>query len=1080
MARSGRTLVTCVLLLLPLLLAGAALPAAPSQPADTLTIPNSSVTPTVDGSCVTGGLEYGDANVITFTVGIYPVQVNVKHTVGDLYVCLSGLIIPDVATRNGPNAVVYIDRAGVGGSVPNSDTFAFTVSYSGTVTGLRGGSNGYNGPAPLSPDDFLAARVQGEFSWSAEFAISHALLGGADWTTTGQTIGIAFAQQWVTAPGDDYGWPNGYIWSVPDTWGRGHISSSGGSSSLNYHWNALEVTQSIQSLFNSVVLVANKRTFVRGHVLSNQTRGPVTARLLGSRGGVSLGSPLLPANPGGTIIGYLNPSRGSLNDSFLWELPSNWTTAGTLSLTAELNPFHNPSESSYADNEITASGLNFLATHPLRIRLYDVVYQATSGVTVTTSLFDQQMLESWLRREYPISGLASTRRTVTVVGSDNPLVTNIGTAAGWVNGLMDRQRNLTPGNDPGWLYVGQVGPQGGFMRGITPWSPAWTTAAPTGGTPFCPSYGGPCFDFDGSFGDWYGAHEIGHALGRPHVGRYTSDIGCGADFWFFQPEYPYQIAIIGGPIDTFDFTDRFFGFDAGDSGLGQPIRVIPNTWTDNMSYCSNEWISDWTYTNLRDYIQGAFATSALAAPPEAAGVSPSEHSTRYWPYAVTGSPLRPSAPAAAVAAPAQPAAPMVSGDFLFVHAAILTTTNTASIDLISRLPEVAALPPLAAGGYQIRLFNNSNSLLTTYPVSPVIGSEGGAGLLLSQIVTFTAGTRRVALYSVAAGHEIASVTVSAHAPSVSNVNHTGGSILPAAGPVNVTWDANDADGDPLRYEVQYSFSGSSGPWRVLASGISSPSFSLDAAELESTGHGALSGFFRVVASDGVNTGLAISNKFSVADKAPVAHIASPVNLSQYGFGQTVSLAGEGQDFEDGTLDGAALSWSSSLDGYLGSGPEINPTFLSVGLHTVTLTVTDTEGLTGTASVLVQIENDASLLILVNPQLDVAPSAGMMFLGTAGGPHPPAQGLTVHDLAGTSLPFTVTVDQPWAVLSAASGNTPATISVTVSLAGMLGGTTRTAHVTIGAPGALASPQVVILTLQAEGSPPRRLFLPVLRR
>ncbi|MEP7359866.1 MAG: hypothetical protein ABI847_21625, partial [Anaerolineales bacterium] len=508
----------------------------------------------------------------------------------------------------------------------------------------------------------------------------------------------------------------------------------GAASTLNLLWNSLEVTQGIQDMANSVGLVARKRTFVRGHVITNQTRGPVTARLSGSRAGLSLGAPLLPTNMGATIIAFLNPSRASLTDSFVWELPAAWVTPGVISITATLNPYHNPSENNYGDNNRTVNPLNFASVRPLRIRLYDVRYTTSGGTAVTTGILHPAMLESWLRREYPIGTLFSTRRSVQVMGSNNPLVTNIGTAASWVNGLMDQQRQAFAGNDPGWLYVGQVGPAGGFMRGITPGLPSWTTATPTGVTPFCPGNGGPCFDNDGSWGDWYGAHEIGHAMGRPHVGRFFSDIGCGADWYFWQPGYPYETAIIGGPSLN---PNRFFGFDAGDANLGLVTAVIPSTFTDNMSYCSFEWISDWTYTSIRDYINSAFP--ALASP-----------------------------------ALARPAAPALSGDYLFIHGTIVTATQSAAIDLISRLTEVGSLTPLAAGGYEVRLFNASDALLTSYPVSPTMASEGGAGLILSQVVTFTAGTRRVAIFSSAAGHEIASVPVSANAPTVSNVNHNGG------------------------------------------------------------------------------------------------------------------------------------------------------------------------------------------------------------------------------------------------------------------------------------------------------------------
>jgi hypothetical protein len=175
-----------------------------------------------------------------------------------------------------------------------------------------------------------------------------------------------------------------------------------------------------------------------------------------------------------------------------------------------------------------------------------------------------------------------------------------------------------------------------------------------------------------------------------------------------------------------------------------------------------------------------------------------------------------------------------------------------------------------------------------------------------------------------------------------------------------------------------------------------------------------------------------------------------------------------------------MCWESSFDGPLGCGEEVSPSFLSTGIHFVTLTVTDSEGLTGTTDVVVQILDDASLLIPINPRLDVAPQAGMMFLADAGGPNPPAQELTVRDLAGTNLAYTVAVTEPWVSLSATSGTAPDAISVTVSIAGMPAGTIRTAQITVTAAGAIDSPQVIYLTLQTEGAPPRRLFLPVMMR
>src|SRR5262249_40792366 len=134
--------------------ASAPRPAPVSAPATAVTIPSSSTTPTVDGNCS----EYGDANSLTFPDGPYTITAYLKHNIGDIYICLLEMPVPDASVRDGPNAAIYLDRTGLGGTAPNSDTFSFSVSYSGTVRGVRGGSSGYNGPAPISPDQFMAAR----------------------------------------------------------------------------------------------------------------------------------------------------------------------------------------------------------------------------------------------------------------------------------------------------------------------------------------------------------------------------------------------------------------------------------------------------------------------------------------------------------------------------------------------------------------------------------------------------------------------------------------------------------------------------------------------------------------------------------------------------------------------------------------------------------------------------------------------------------------------------------------------------------------------------------------------------------
>jgi hypothetical protein len=73
-----------------------------------------------------------------------------------------------------------------------------------------------------------------------------------------------------------------------------------------------------------------------------------------------------------------------------------------------------------------------------------------------------------------------------------------------------------------------------------------------------------------------------------------------------------------------------------------------------------------------------------------------------------------------------------------------------------------------------------------------------------------------------------------------------------------------------------------------------------------------------------------------------------------GQGNTV-FAGTAWDPEDGRPSQEALVWSSSRDGALGTGYSANTQILSRGVHIITLTATDSDGATGSASVTVTVQ-----------------------------------------------------------------------------------------------------------------------------
>ncbi len=79
--------------------------------------------------------------------------------------------------------------------------------------------------------------------------------------------------------------------------------------------------------------------------------------------------------------------------------------------------------------------------------------------------------------------------------------------------------------------------------------------------------------------------------------------------------------------------------------------------------------------------------------------------------------------------------------------------------------------------------------------------------------------------------------------------------------------------------------------------------------------------------------------------APTASINAPGNNSVHLVGASVNFVGSGTDVKDGTLSGASLQWSSSLNGNIGNGTTINTSSLNAGTHTISLTVTDSDNYT---------------------------------------------------------------------------------------------------------------------------------------
>jgi hypothetical protein len=363
-------------------------------------------------------------------------------------------------------------------------------------------------------------------------------------------------------------WANTY--AAGQTGAYSLAAASVPATALNLRIDGLYLTQSIQRFAGTVPLVKNRPAYLRvfGRAsIANTATPPVRVRVYN---GTTLRQTLtLPATSSSvtTLI-----SEGTREYSWNVLIDGSHVQPG-LAISAEIDPDGAIPEADETDNGYPSVGAlrNIDVRDVPRFDLTLVpVRQSTNGLVGRVDAGNKEEFVDYTRRVFPLDSLDVVVRpqyTTTLpalqAGDDN---------GSWSSLLAELNAlRVMEGGTRTYYGVVRVSYNSG-LAGL-----GYIGRATALG-----------WDYPGSAARIL-AHELGHTFGRFH----SPCGGAGGP----DPNYPYANGAIG-----------LFGYDRATG------TIIPRTAPDLMSYCNNEWVSDYTYEGILAFRTPASpATSGMQA-----------------------------------------------------------------------------------------------------------------------------------------------------------------------------------------------------------------------------------------------------------------------------------------------------------------------------------------------------------------------------------------------------------------------------------------------------------------------------------
>ena len=744
----------------------------------------------------------------------------------------------------------------------------------------------------------------------------------------------------------------------------------------------LEVTQGVQNWNNSLTLVRNRRTVVRAFMETRLGRQrEITAKLEGQKIPADDDFPQAettnPVNPSMSVMVMDNVAdrRGNIDASLNFVLPEHWTDLESneglkLKLVFEAGANANCIGAIPVDNRCEER-VEFTEIDPPKIVMVPVPVTNTNDTPDDTSddTLDWrtrvEMIEQFNRIEsimpFPSQAYRSVGGSLQIrvpkgIGGVIQFVdfgpferaTNFTDILGGLNALQGASHvGIGPFQN---VYLGVLsGSDGGVSGGraiIGGFAAAWFTQGVDGvATTNTEAYYGYFRNI--------GGHELGHALGEQHAADEDKD-GDG----FFEGECEEQT----GDTVRYDFMRSVTtseGVTEERPVLGPLGDVNTEVWGFDTRYVNRSFRGAYAYIDIFNNLAvinpyEVFSFMSYCDPVNTNGqglwMDAFHHKRIIDNYKVSSS--QPSSRQVN----AEEESSSVSSD-IFSGSVLLSSSGTVTGAQFEAVFSWNRTPVASQNGNHVLELRDANGvvvkrvLFDTFESVAIPSSNNNTLSQEQRRANFAFVVSDPPAYESFAvikdGVEVASVSRSQNAPSISVSGPSAGDVFNNGETINVSWVGSDTDGDELIYRVYYSIDGGS-TYRILSPMTKATSKSFSALLLEGSSQSRIG----VSVSDGTRSAFAETHVFSVAGHAPEVWVESPSSGAVFAEEQGFVLEATGYDTEDGLLASSSFGWSSSIDGDIGTGSYLvlSADNLTPGSHTITLTATDSENMTATANV----------------------------------------------------------------------------------------------------------------------------------